>query len=154
MLKTLVREYHYNWGLISQCLALEGMWHSGSERRSPWECFERWISLEQVPQEFLKSPFFKPIQQRLDVAARVNGLYGNVSNSAGASGVKPRRGTAPMRVEKRRASKYFTMIESMRKLAKKRETSVNKQQTNKSNHSFHYFSILSPFRFPLYFLVD
>ncbi|RPA92085.1 hypothetical protein L873DRAFT_1711364 [Choiromyces venosus 120613-1] len=135
MLKTLVREYHYNWGLVSQCLALPGGWHSGSERRSPWECFERWIALEPIPPEFAKSPHFKPIQQRLDVAARVNGLYGNVPGSAGGNGsggVKPRRGTAPIRVEKRRNTRNFTLIESMRKLAKKRETSVNKQQTNKS----------------------
>ena len=135
MLKTLVREYHYNWGLVSQCLTLPGDWHSGSERRSPWECFERWIALEPIPPEFAKSPHFKPIQQRLDVAARVNGLYGNVPGSAGGSGsggVKPRRGTAPIRVEKRRNTRSFALIESMRKLAKKRETSVNKQQTNKS----------------------
>lgn len=135
MLKTLVREYHYNWGLVSQCLTLPGDWHSGSERRSPWECFERWIALEPIPPEFAKSPHFKPIQQRLDVAARVNGLYGNVPGSAGGNGsggVKPRRGTAPIRVEKRRNTRNFALIESMRKLAKKRETSVNKQQTNKS----------------------
>ncbi|PWW73713.1 hypothetical protein C7212DRAFT_365973 [Tuber magnatum] len=161
MLKTLVREYHYNWGLVSQCLTLPGDWHSGSERRSPWECFERWIALEPIPPEFAKSPHFKPIQQRLDVAARVNGLYGNVPGSAGGSssgGVKPRRGTAPIRVEKRRNTRNFMLIESMRKLAKKRETSVNKQQTNKNQvvaamkrASESQASTANPLRTPQYF---
>ncbi|KAG0635389.1 hypothetical protein HOY80DRAFT_1057255 [Tuber brumale] len=159
MLKTLVREYHYNWGLVSQCLTLPGDWHSGSERRSPWECFERWIALEPIPPEFAKSPHFKPIQQRLDVAARVNGLY--VPGSAGGNGsggVKPRRGTAPIRVEKRRNTRNFTLIESMRKLAKKRETSVNKQQTNKNQvvaamkrASESQTSTANPLRTPQYF---
>ncbi|CUS09932.1 unnamed protein product [Tuber aestivum] len=161
MLKTLVREYHHNWGLVSQCLTLPGDWHSGSERRSPWECFERWIALEPIPPEFAKSPHFKPIQQRLDVAARVNGLYGNVPGSAGGSGsggVKPRRGTAPIKVEKRRNTRNFTLIESMRKLAKKRETSVNKQQTNKNQvvaamkrASESQASTANPLRTPQYF---
>ncbi|KAG0124849.1 hypothetical protein HOY82DRAFT_543488 [Tuber indicum] len=161
MLKTLVREYHYNWGLVSQCLTLPGDWHSGSERRSPWECFERWIALEPILPEFSKSPHFKPIQQRLDVAARVNGLYGNVPGSAGGNGsggVKPRRGTAPIRVEKRRNTRNFTLIESMRKLAKKRETSVNKQQTNKNQvvaamkrASESQASTANPLRTPQYF---
>lgn len=136
MLKQLAREYHHNWSLVATCMALEGTWHSGSERRSPWECFERWIGLEPVNPDFMKSPYYKSVQQRLDIAARVGGMYVSANpGSAGGSNqqgpMTKRRGTVPMKVEKRRVTKYFNIFEAMRKLAKKRETSISKQQSGR-----------------------
>lgn len=136
MLKQLAREYHHNWSLVATCLTLEGTWHSGSERRSPWECFERWIGLEPVTPEFMKSPYYKPVQQRLDIAARVGGMYVSTNpNSAGGSTqqgpMTKRRGTVPVKVEKRRVTKFFNIFDAMRKLAKKRETSISKQQSGR-----------------------
>lgn len=136
MLKQLAREYHHNWSLVATCMALEGTWHSGSERRSPWECFERWIGLEPVNPDFMKSPYYKPVQQRLDIAARVGGMYVSANpNSAGSSSqqgpMTKRRGTVPVKVEKRRVTKFFNIFDAMRKLAKKRETSISKQQSGR-----------------------
>ncbi|KAI2732839.1 hypothetical protein DTO012A8_10154 [Penicillium roqueforti] len=47
-LRRLVKEYSYNWSLISSCLTPSSLFTSGAERRTPWECFERWVGLEEA----------------------------------------------------------------------------------------------------------
>lgn len=132
-LRLLAKEFHHNWSLISAYLQPEGMWHSGSERRSAWECFERYAQIEEIPQDFYKAPLARLVQTRLDVASRVGGHY--APGSAGSQGanqmVQKRRGTQPIQVQKRRTSRTTTIFEGMRKLAKKRESQVQKQQNGR-----------------------
>ncbi|KAL7272133.1 hypothetical protein RUND412_005075 [Rhizina undulata] len=148
LLKQFAKEYSYNWALISDLMKLPGDHHSGHERRSSWECFERYLGIEPSPPEFLKSQYYKAVQQRLDYAARAgphhpisatavntngvgnahtNGVGSAASSVSGGQSAK-RRGTQPIRVERRKDVRHYPMIESMRKLAKKRETSISKQQ--------------------------
>jgi chromatin modification-related protein VID21 len=140
-LRLLAKEYNHNWQFVATYMNIDGEFHSGAERRSQWECFERWMTIENIPQEFLKSPFYKGVQQRLEIAERASAQHVNAaaSGSQQVSNLK-RRGTLPTKVERRRSTRTFSQFEAMRKLAKKRETSMSKQA--QSNRGFSLSSLL------------
>ena len=148
-LRALVREYSYNWSLISNMLSTKSVFASGAERRTPWECFERWVMLEGLPHDMQKTQYFKLWQGRIDSAQQTirqqnqNALAQQAQQqqqpppqqsqtpNGGSGPVTPivrRRLSLPVKVERRRNQKHLTMIDAMRKLAKKRETTVQKQQ--------------------------
>lgn len=138
-----VRKYNHNWWLVSQVMQPKSFLQSGADRRSLWECFERWFMLDPQNQELIKGPFFKPVQQRLDLAARApthaNAAAQQAAAAAAATpggsnaaavtpGQPPKRRTSqPMRVDRKRNTRTLNMIEQMRKLAKKREVQASKQ---------------------------
>lgn len=130
-LKGLVREYSYNWSLISNIIQSRSLFISGPERRTPWECFERWVALEGLPNDMAKTQYFQTYQRRMDAAQRVIQQHNQtVQQQVGPNGaVAPqrRRPTTTMRVDKRRNQKHLALIDGMRKLAKKREAVVAKQ---------------------------
>jgi chromatin modification-related protein VID21 len=132
-LRGLVRDYSYNWSLISSMLTTKSLFVSGAERRTPWECFERWINLEGLPADMQKTQYFKAYNSRIEAAQRViaqqNQLAAQQANASGGA-ITPvrRRQSTPLRVERRRNQKHLTLIDAMRKLAKKRETTIQKQQ--------------------------
>lgn len=130
-LRRLVREYAYNWLLISSCLASASRFSSGAERRTPWECFERWIGLEGLPAEMSKTQYFKEYHSRLQAAQRNHEAHQQVlqqqQSNAGQVPLR-RRATMPFLVERRKNNKHLHLVDAMRKLAKKRETALHKQQ--------------------------
>ena len=142
-LKKLVRECSYNWSLISNMLSTKSSFQSGAERRTPWECFERWISLEGLPADMQRTAYFKAYNGRIEGAQRViaqqNQRAVEQAQQASAAGntVTPirRRPSVPVSVERRRAQKHLTMLDAMRKLAKKRETTIQKQQHNAAQNA-------------------
>lgn len=139
-LRGLVREYSYNWSLISNMLSTKSLFISGAERRTPWECFERWINLEGLPSDMQKTQYFKAYNTRIEAAQRViaqqNQLAAQQASASGGA-VAPirRRPSTPLRVERRRNQKHLTLIDAMRKLAKKRETTLQKQQHNATQNA-------------------
>ena len=155
-LRALVKEYSYNWSLISSTLSSRSTYTSAAERRTPWECFERWVSLEGLPADMQKTPYFRTYHARLESAqktllaqpqpgqqqqqqqaqqqqqqqAQQAQQAGQGQQGQGNNATTPvrRRTSQPIRVERRKNTKYLAMIDAMRKLAKKRETSIQKQQ--------------------------
>lgn len=133
-LKAHVRKYSYNWSLISSLLTSKSLFTSGAERRTPWECFERWINLEGLPADMQKTHYFRTYTNRIDqanrtVMAQAAQAPQQQPNANGQIQPPPRRRpTTSVRVERRRNQKHLTLVDAMRKLAKKRETSVQKQQ--------------------------
>jgi chromatin modification-related protein VID21 len=128
-LKTLVREYQYNWSLISNILTSPSLFSSGAERRTPWECFERWIHLEGLPADMGRTHYFRNYNSRIEAANRIV-MAQQMPQQVNAQGqVQParRRTTTSVRVERRRNQKHLTLVDAMRKLAKKRETNQQKQ---------------------------
>ncbi|PNY24017.1 Chromatin modification-like protein EAF1 [Tolypocladium capitatum] len=139
-LRGLVREYSYNWSLISNMLSTKSSFMAGAERRTPWECFERWINLEGLPADMQKTQYFKAYNSRIEAAQRVIVQQNQVAvQQASASGgtIAPvrRRPSLPLRVERRRNQKHLTLFDAMRKLAKKRETALQKQQHSASQNA-------------------
>lgn len=137
-LKKFVKDFAYNWSLISSCLSSPSMFSSGAERRTPWECFERWISLEGLPVEMAKINYFRTYHQRLQYAqktveAQHQALQQQQGNNANQMPMR-RRTTQPFTVERRKNARHLHLIDAMRKLAKKRETAIHKQQHGISIH--------------------
>ena len=130
-LRRLVREYAYNWSLISSCLTPSSLFSSGAERRTPWECFERWISLEGLPAEMSKINYFRAYHTRLQQAQRAyeaqqQQLMQQHPNNVAQ--ISRRRSTQPFTVERRKNNKHIHLIDAMRKQAKKRENKMLKDQ--------------------------
>ncbi|KAK4447036.1 chromatin modification-related protein eaf-1, partial [Podospora aff. communis PSN243] len=129
-LRSLVREYSYNWSLISTIVSPRTLFPSGAERRTPWECFERWVHLEGLPSDFGKSPYFKVYQGRIDAAQKVivehNQKAQQVAPNGTVTPVPRKRPTTTVRVERRRNQKHLALIDAMRKQAKKRESNAHK----------------------------
>ncbi|ERF75402.1 hypothetical protein EPUS_00195 [Endocarpon pusillum Z07020] len=130
-LRKLVKDYSYNWSLISSCLSTRLPFHSGADRRTPWECFERWINLEGLPADMSKTPYFRAYHSRIEAAGRhviaqqeaaQRQIGGNPALTA------RKRTTQPIRVERKKNQRHLAMLDAMRKLAKKRETALQKQQ--------------------------
>ncbi len=136
-LRRIVRDYAYNWSLISSCLTTSSMYHSQAERRTPWECFERWISLEGLPVEMAKIQYFRAYHSRLQAAQKtVEAQHQAIQQAHGNNPAQlpmRRRTTQPCSVERRKTVKHIHLIDAMRKLAKKRETALHKQQHGKSS---------------------
>lgn len=143
-LRRLVKEYSYNWSLISSCLTSPSLFTSGAERRTPWECFERWVGLEGLPADMSKTQYFRVYHQRLETAQRTvlaqqQAAQQQQQQAANNGQVQPpvrRRTTQPLRVDRRRSSRHLALLDAMRKLAKKRETMLQKQQ-----HASHLASL-------------
>lgn len=129
-LRKLVKDYSYNWSLISSCLTARSLYTSSPDRRTPWECFERWIGLEGMPTDMAKTPYFRTYSGRIDAASRhLQAQLEEAQRRAGPNVTIPtrKRTTQPIRVEKKRAQRHLAMLDAMRKLAKKRETMRQKQ---------------------------
>ncbi|KAF2630638.1 hypothetical protein BU25DRAFT_407921 [Macroventuria anomochaeta] len=134
-LRALVKEYTFNWSLVAQQLALPSKFTSGSGRRTPWECFERWVQLEGLPAEMSKTQYFRTYQGRLEQANKVVFAQYQAQQqqqqqqSVGQTPGQPRRRptTTPIRVERRRENRHLAIIDGMRKLARKRESTAHKQ---------------------------
>lgn len=132
-LRALVKEYTFNWSLVSQQLSLPSLFVSGSGRRTPWECFERWVQLEGLPAEMSKTQYFRTYQSRLEQANKT--VYAQFQaqqqqqQQQGQTPGQPRRRptTTPIRVERRRENRHLAIIDGMRKLARKRESAAHKQ---------------------------
>lgn len=133
-LRALVKEYTFNWSLVAQQLALPSKFTSGSGRRTPWECFERWVQLEGLPAEMSKTQYFRTYQGRLEQANKVvfaqyQAQQQQQQQSGATTPAQPRRRptTTPIRVERRRENRHLAIIDGMRKLARKRESAAHKQ---------------------------
>ena len=131
-LRKLVREYAYNWSLISSSLTSPSLFSSGAERRTPWECFERWVSFEGLPGDMNRTQYFRTWYSRREAARTLLNqqiVAQQQQQTSSSSQAQIRRRTAePTRVERRRNSKHLALIHAMQKVAKKKETTLQKQQ--------------------------
>jgi chromatin modification-related protein VID21 len=143
-LRKLTKEYSFNWALIADGLALSSRYTGGMERRSDWECFERWVELETMPVEMRKTVYFKTWGHRLAQSEKVAerrheaqvAAAREAHQQSGASGqqlsIPARRKTVPSRVEKRKNTRHLWTVDAMRKLARKREAAAYKQAEGRS----------------------
>lgn len=141
-LRRLVRDYAYNWSLISQLVtaSLKSMFVSAEDRRTPWECFERWVQLEGFPNDTARTQYFQTYQRRIHLAQRaIEQANENTRPQVGQNGavIQPqrRRPTLPFRVDRKPPKRPLAIIDCMKKLAKKREAAVAKQQQAANNQN-------------------
>ena len=144
-LRRLVREYAYNWSLISSYLSSPSTFSSGAERRTPWECFERWIALESLPNDMAKTQYFRAYNARLDAAQQTLITQQQAAQQQQGTNTPQmpirRKTSTPVRVDRRRNNKHLALVHAMQKLAKKKEVAIQKQQHGKSTS---YYIFCSP----------
>ncbi|KAL8764875.1 MAG: hypothetical protein Q9209_007838 [Squamulea sp. 1 TL-2023] len=131
-LRRLVREYSYNWSLVSSSLSMPSAYSAGMERRTPWECFERWIGLEGLPAEMAKTHYFRAYHGRLQAAqttheAQQQAIQQQQGSNAPHMPLR-RRSTQPFLVERRKNTKHVHLVNAIRNLARKREATAKKQE--------------------------
>ena len=143
-LRRLVREYEYNWSLIAACCSSPSVFPSSAERRTPWECFERWVSFEGLPGDMAKHQYFRAWNARRDSAREhLENVFLAQQRGNNASQTPLRRRTAePVTVPQRRQTRHVALVHSMFKLAKKKEAAIQKQQHGKGNPSVCTLSYL------------
>ncbi|KAK5076058.1 RNA polymerase II transcription elongation factor SpEAF [Lithohypha guttulata] len=122
------REYSFNWTLISELMTPPTLYVSGQDRRTAWECFERWIGLEGMPADMAKTPYFKTYSNRIETAQRnVQAQWEELERRNNQTPSTRRKTTLPVRVERKHNRRHLFMLDAMRKLAKKREAVRQKQ---------------------------
>ncbi|KAK5134308.1 hypothetical protein LTR08_006737 [Meristemomyces frigidus] len=135
-LRKLAKDYSFNWSLIADEMTLLSRYKSSAERRTPWECFERWVELDSLPAEMRKTLYFKTWFQRLEQSqqaaerryqAQVAAIQTQAQQNGQQAHTPQRRRTVSTRVEKRKNTRYLWLIDGMRKLARKRENNAYKQ---------------------------
>ncbi|POS79829.1 hypothetical protein DHEL01_v201766 [Diaporthe helianthi] len=135
-LRKQVREYSYNWSLISKNISSKSLFVSGEERRTYWECFERWVQLEGFPNDVARTQYFQTYQRRIDQAQRAIAMANQMASQQAApnGAIAPRRRpTTPHRVERRAQRRHLALFDAMKKQAKKREAAQAKQQQSTNN---------------------
>lgn len=145
-LRKLAKEYSFNWSLIADEMTLLSRYRSSAERRTPWECFERWVELETLPAEMRKTLYFKTWFQRLEQSqqaaerryqAQVAAIQSQAQQNGQQAHTPQRRRTVPTRVEKRKNTRYLWLVDAMRKLARKRENNAYKQAEGKFDNDIY-----------------
>lgn len=139
-LREEVQKYSYNWSLISKNISSKSLFISAEDRRTPWECFERWVQLEGFPNDVAKTQYFMTYQRRIESAQKaIAQANENARPQVGPNGaVTPaqrRRSTLPFRVDRKASKRHFAVVDAMKKLAKKREAAIAKQQQAANNQN-------------------
>jgi chromatin modification-related protein VID21 len=141
-LRHCVRKYSYNWSLIAQDLADQtqsSLYMSGPERRTPWECFERWMQLEGLPNDMSRTAYFKTYQARIEqanlkisqAAANAQAQSGSTQSPTQAHTIKRRTSSQPIKIERRRDLKHISMVDAIRRVARKRENILHRAHESK-----------------------
>jgi chromatin modification-related protein VID21 len=135
-LRNAVKKFSYNWSLIAmdlQQFSQPSAFVAAQERRTPWECFERWEQLEGLPNDMDKTSYFRTYRSRIQAAnrnveARAQAAQQQATQNGNTLSVRRRTETNPFRVQRRKDDRHMMMIGAITKLQRKRETHQHRQQ--------------------------
>ena len=140
MLRQFVKESPSNWNLISDRMnSKTSVFKSNIERRTPWECYERLLSMELAPNDAQARQYLRPFTTRLEKAqvdflARQKELQTRLVEEAkhheSPQAITNKRFPTPMKVDKKPTKRFLALLDASRKLARKRENTILKQQQN------------------------
>ncbi|GEQ69592.1 hypothetical protein JCM33374_g3264 [Metschnikowia sp. JCM 33374] len=127
-----VAEYCFNWDLIAENLqsnvATLKRYESNIERRTPWQCFERYIQLNEKFQfTDMKGINAYSAQQWLEHAHKAQSTTKRRISPLGVGNESIQRGHRRLR--------WASMFDAMRKTMRKRETAAAKANTRKNTNS-------------------
>lgn len=111
-------EYVYNWDVVAAHMNIRQSWgfNSNIERRTPWECFERWMQLEPNFQiSDLRGPYARHAQIWLEATSRAQAHTKRRMMPMGITNDNQQRGQRRLR--------WGGMLEAIRKSIRKREGS-------------------------------
>ncbi|KAK9237754.1 hypothetical protein V1525DRAFT_403258 [Lipomyces kononenkoae] len=114
----LASEFMYNWDVVAANMSSRQSWgfHSNIERRTPWECFERWMQLEPNFQlSDLRGPYARAAQFWIEATSRAQLATKRRMVPMGITPDNSQRGQRRLR--------WSGMFEAIRKSIRKRENS-------------------------------
>lgn len=146
-LKQFAKDFPSNWNLISERLTPKSAFVSSSSRRTPWECYERLISMEGASTDPGTRQYARQFQSQMDkIKMKWSQSVQNqiAMNQAAGQPIAAPRFPVPARVERKSASKRFpALIDAARKVARKREASeANRRQTHHEGMFWNMFGEL------------
>lgn len=132
-LRNLVKEFTGNWLLISELMSSKAQFVPVSDRRTPWECYERLMGMEGPPADTNLRQYYRHFQYRIEQAkvrwqaeqAKQQALQNPTVISIPP--LQVRRFPSPVRVDKKVNKRFMAMLGGARTLARKRESIANKQ---------------------------
>ncbi|CAG8617829.1 2084_t:CDS:10 [Rhizophagus irregularis] len=131
LLMSLTKKYQYNWDLIADAWNSSRGLITGYER-SPWECYVRWTQKDDMSQFIINH-----YNENVNDASTVEILTDNANDAAALSlNMRPKR-EMPKNIQKRDITKprrNSSLAEAMKKAAKKRADSNQKQLQNRRSH--------------------
>lgn len=135
-----VAEYCFNWDLIADNLQASSAtlkrYESNIERRTPWQCFERYIQLNEKFQfSDMKGHNSYQAQQWLEHAHRAQSTTKRRISPLGVGNDSIQRGHRRLR--------WASMFDAIRKSMKKRETASAKANNRRGNNQPEYSSTSS-----------
>ncbi|KAK9456173.1 hypothetical protein V1511DRAFT_496745 [Dipodascopsis uninucleata] len=120
----LASEFMYNWDVIAANMNSRQSWgvNSNIERRTPWECFERWMQLEPNFQlQDLRGPYARAAQIWIEATSRAQVATKRRLVPMGISPDTTQRGQRRLR--------WTGMFEAIKKSLRKRENSARPGST-------------------------
>lgn len=133
-----VAEYCFNWDLIAANLASHSStlkrYESNIERRTPWQCFERYIQLNEKFQfSDMKGINAYPAQQWLEHAHKAQLTTKRRISPLGVGNESIQRGHRKLR--------WASMFDAMRKTMRKREQALAKMNHRRTTNSTNEYSV-------------
>lgn len=120
----LVKDFQYNWNIVSMHMLPNPTYgySSNIERRTPWQCFERWHQLNpNFPLAELKGPYAQAAQAWMDAAIKVQALTKRRIAPLGVGTESIQRGHRRLR--------WASMFDGIRKSMRKRENVPKQNNT-------------------------
>lgn len=142
LLRHNIRQHSANWLLISQEMSSKSEYVPGSDRRTVWECFERYVTSETNPSDLQSRPYLKPFYSRYSQArahfeesqrAMQQQLQQARENGQNTPIIPPKVFPEPRRVDRKPSRRFMALLDAARRLARKRETAATKQERSQHN---------------------
>ncbi|QSL65571.1 hypothetical protein MERGE_002884 [Pneumocystis wakefieldiae] len=135
LLMTYLPKYQFNWDFVAQTLTPSIKWISPAEKKTAWDCFERWAQLDpHASNVIFVGPYAKTAYARLESLLKNS----KSNNYEGIFHSKKEIGKNLLNSRFNR-QRQFNMFDAIRKTMKKREVSqkLNAAPSRKVNISAH-----------------
>lgn len=140
-LRVLVRNAPGNWSFIAQEMSTDSDFVTSSERRTPWECYERLYMLDSDLRDMSQRQLLKPFYQRQKASKErfeegQRQLHAQIQqardNGQQPPNVAPKLFPEPRRVERKTSRRFMAVLDAARRLARKRETAITRQERSQA----------------------
>lgn len=128
MLLSLLVEYQYNWDFVSQAMTPSNPVCAIADRKSPWDCFERWVQIDPRSNDVnFTGAHAKSVQNRVDDMIRT-------SRAPDKTSAIVRRASSIQKLQSAdlKRQRQVSLFDAMRKVQRKRENQPKAPQIKKA----------------------
>lgn len=115
LLLNLLAEYQYNWDFVAQAMTPPNPICAVADRKSPWDCFERWVQIDPRSNEVV----FTGAHARL-VQSRVDDMIRTPRSIERSTAKRTSSNSKVLQLDLKK-QRQFSLFDAMRKVQRKRE---------------------------------